>query len=390
MEKVRFGIIGVGNMGGAHAACLASGKIHGATLSALCDNDTKKSTALAEKYPETPLFTDYKEMILSGKVDAVIVATPHPLHSEISIFAMQNGVDVLCEKPADIIAQKAIDSAKVANETGRKYAIMFNQRTNPLFIEAKRLIASGELGSPVRLVWIVTNWYRTQNYYDTGDWRASWNGEGGGVLMNQAPHNLDLWQWIFGMPKKIFATCPVGKYHNIEVEDEATILAEYENGATATFITSTGEYPGTNRLEITGTKGKIVIEHGKLKKWILPYDEREFCFSHPYPTVDFEPQYFEIDQVEQESGHEGILQNFVNSILENERLISPGSDGIEELLISNAAYLSSQNNEWIDIPLDPKKYQNFLISKCKNASKKQSKSIVKIHDSYSNRWKVNW
>ena len=390
MKTVRFGIIGVGNMGSSHAACLASGKISGAESSALCDIDSDKQEKLAQRYPDLPLFADYKEMIKSGSVDAVIIATPHPMHSEMSVYAMQNGVDVLCEKPADVTAEKAAFSAEVAEKTGRKYAVMFNQRTNLLFQEAKRMVTSGEIGTPVRLVWIVTNWYRTQYYYDHGDWRATWKNEGGGVLMNQAPHNLDLWQWIFGMPKRIFATCSLGKYHNIEVEDEATILAEYENGAIATFITSTGEYPGTNRLEITGSKGKLVIEQGKLKKWILPKDEREFCFAHSNITVDFKPQYSEILQDEQESGHEGILQNFVNSILINEPLISPGSDGVFELLISNAAYLSAQKSEWIELPFDCKKYDKFLSKNASKSIKKQSKITSKFHDSYSERWKVNW
>lgn len=390
MKNVRFGIIGVGNMGSSHAACLAAGKIEGAVLAALCDIDKNRRNILSEKYPNAVIFADYKEMILSGIVDAIIVATPHPLHSEMSVFAMENGVDVLCEKPADITAEKALYSAEIAKKSGRKYAVMFNQRTNPLFREAKRIVQSGELGSPCRLVWIVTNWYRTQHYYDHGDWRATWKGEGGGVLMNQAPHNLDIWQWIFGMPTRIFATCGNGKYHNIEVEDDATIIAQYPNGATATFITSTGEYPGTNRLEITGSKGKLVIEQGKLKKWILPCDEREFCFNHPFPTVDFEPEYSEMTQTEQESGHVGILQNFTDSILKNERLISPGKDGVYELLISNSAYLSAQKSEWIDLPCDAKKYEDFLISRVSDIQKNTSKSNTNFQDFYSDRWKVNW
>ena len=390
MKTVRFGIIGVGNIGSSHAACLSKGEIAGAKLCALCDIDNTRRMALAEKYPDIRLFSDYKEMILSGEVDAVIVATPHPSHCEISVFAMENGIDVLCEKPADITAEKALYSADVAKKTGRKYAVMFNQRTNPLFKEAKRIMECGELGELKRLVWIVTNWYRTQNYYDNGDWRATWKNEGGGVLMNQAPHNLDIWQWVFGMPKRIFASCYCGKYHNIEVEDDVTILAEYPNGATATFITSTGEYPGTNRLEITGSKGKIVIEQCKLKKWILPSDEREFCFEHPYPTVDFEPEYSEILQTEQETGHARILQNFTNSILENEPLISPGSDGVYELLISNSAYLSAQKREWIELPFDIEKYTDFLISKTEKSQTKSSNKSIKIQEFYSNRWKVNW
>ena len=389
MKQVRFGIIGVGTMGSSHAACLSSGKISHATLSALCDIDSEKQKILADRYPNVEIFADYKQMITSGKVDAIIIATPHPMHSEMSVFAMQNGVDVLCEKPADITAEKARISAETAKEYGRKYAVMFNQRTNPLFCEAKRVVESGELGKLKRFVWIVTNWYRTQSYYDNGEWRATWKYEGGGVLMNQAPHNLDLWQWICGMPKRVFASCGIGKYHNIEVEDDATILAEYENGATATFITSTGEYPGTNRLEITGDRGKLVIEGGKLKKWILPESERSFCFESKYSTVNIEPQYSEIAQAEQESGHVGILQNFTNAILFGEELISPGEDGIFELLISNAAYLSSEKGDWVTLPVDADEYAEFLENKESSIKQRVDKN-TKLHDFYSSRWKVNW
>lgn len=389
MKTVRFGIIGVGNMGSSHAACLASGKIEGAALTALCDSDEHRRNILSERYPEVNVFADYKQLILSGTVDAVIVSTPHPLHSEISVFAMQNGIDVVCEKPADITAEKAALAAATAGKYGRKYAVMFNQRTNPLFKEAKRIMERGELGEFKRLVWIVTNWYRTQSYYDHGDWRATWQYEGGGVLMNQAPHNLDLWQWICGMPQRVFANCSMGKYHNIEVEDDATILAEYENGATATFITSTGDYPGTNRLEITGSKGKMVIEQGKLKKWILPKDEREFCFTEASMTVDFKAEYTEISQTEQESGHAGILQNFTNSLLFGEELISHGEEGVAELLISNAAYLSSEKGKWVELPASPKKYSRFLKNRV-SFKKSVLRKNDKLHDSYSSRWKVNW
>ncbi len=227
-------------------------------------------------------FTNAGEMLDSGLVDAVLIALPHydhPVYAQKNVF--ERKIHVLTEKPSGVFARQVREMNEAADRSGVKFGIMFNQRTNPIYIKAREIVKSGLLGEPKRLVWIITNWYRTQAYYDSGTWRASWNGEGGGVLLNQAPHNLDLWQWIFGMPKRVRAFCSVGKYHNINVEDDVTIYGEYDNGATATFITTTGEAPGTNRLEISGDCGKIIIEDGRLKWWRLSVPERAFLlFLH--------------------------------------------------------------------------------------------------------------
>ena len=283
MEKdarsLRVGIVGVGNIGSAHAASLYQSAIQGMTLTALCDTNPYKRERLAEIYPDVPVFASHEEMLAAGLTDTVIISTPHRFHPPIAIDAFRAGQHVLSEKPAGVDCRAVKELYEVAKCSGKAFGIMFNQRTDPLFIKARELVKSGRLGELKRLVWIITNWYRPQSYYDSGSWRATWNGEGGGVLLNQAPHNLDLWQWIFGMPKRIRAFCYNGKYHNISVEDDATIYAEYENGATATFITTTGEYPGTNRLEISGDRGKIVIEHGALRFIELSEAERTFCYT---------------------------------------------------------------------------------------------------------------
>ena len=261
---------------------------------------------------------------------------------------------------------------EAAKKSGVKFGIMFNQRTNPMYAKAKEIVQSGQLGELKRLVWIITNWYRTQAYYDSGSWRATWSGEGGGVLLNQAPHNLDLWQWIFGMPKRVRAFCSFGKYHKIDVEDDVTIYGEYENGATATFISTTGEAPGTNRLEISGDKGKIVIEEGKLKWWKLEESEREFCFSATEGFVSPKSQYEEYSEKEPE-GHPQVLEAFAQSILNGTEMIAKGEEGLNSLSISNAAYLSSWTNDWAEIPTDEALFEKYLNDLCEKEKQKPQK-----------------
>lgn len=388
--NVRVGIIGFGNMGRAHAHCIANGDVDGLSLCAVCDIDEKKRDEIRQAYPDIAVFADSDELILSGSVDAVIIATPHYFHPPIAIAAFNAGLHVLTEKPAGVEAAEARKMNLAAEKSGKVFAIMFNQRTNPLFIRARQLVRSGELGELKRLNWIVTNWYRTQAYYDSGSWRATWAGEGGGVLLNQAPHNLDIWQWIFGMPSKIRAFCTVAKWHNIEVEDDATIYAEYENGAVATFVTSTGEYPGTNRLEISGDLGKIVLEDGKLRHWRLKEPERKLCFSCEKGFATFDTEYEEYIPTEEESAHRGILQNFTNAILHGEKLISPGYEGINELTVSNAAYLSSWLGDTVTLPFDEVLFSAELRKRQEQSHICNDDTEKNADDGYRTRWKVRW
>ncbi len=240
-----------------------------------------------------------------------------------------------------------------------------------MYAKAREIVQSGQLGELKRMVWIITNWYRTQAYYDSGTWRATWNGEGGGVLLNQAPHNLDLWQWIFGMPKRIRTTCEFGKYHKINVEDDVTIFGEYANGATASFITTTGDACGTNRLEITGDRGKIVVEHGKLCWWKFAVPEREFCFTAKEGFVTPENTCEEFTAPEPE-GHIEVLEAFAQSILNGTPMIADGSERLNSLEISNAAYLSAWTDDWVELPGDEAMFEKFLKERCESekASKK--------------------
>lgn len=392
MEKVRIGVIGIGNMGSAHAVSIYNGKVDNLKLTAVCDIDDRRLQWASQTFgEEVALYSDYHLLLKGGLVDAILIATPHSLHPIIAIAGFASGLHVLTEKPAGTNALDVRRMNEVANKSDRVFCIMYNQRTNPLFARLKRMVEDGDLGQMKRFVWIVNNWYRTQAYYDSDSWRASWSGEGGGILLNQCPHNLDIWQWITGMPKKIRAFCKYGQYHNITVEDDVTILAQYSNDATATFISSTGEYPGTNRIEYSGTRGKAVIEEGKLKIYRLEEDERDFCFSSRKAFPDVKVHYEEYPQQEPETGHIGILQNFTNAILFGETLLAPGIEGIYGLTISNAAYMSDWMDRWIDLPMDEDLYWHMLSEKQSQDNKiKGDNSEERPKGEYSERWKVRW
>lgn len=387
-ERLNVGVIGVGNIGSAHASAILGGKVEGMRLAAICDKDEAHLLRIAARYEGVPRFLSAQELIASGLCDTVIVSTPHYAHPEIAALAFRAGLNVLTEKPAGVTCLAVREMMAEAKRSGKAFGVMFNQRTNRLFREAKRIVSSGALGELRRCVWIITNWYRKQCYYDSGSWRASWRGEGGGVLINQAPHNLDLLQWICGMPSHVYAQCEVGKYHAIEVEDDATILMRYDNGMTATFITSTGEYPGTNRLEITGTRGKLVIENGKLTHTVTEMDEREFRY-----TAESVQNPISVSETVDEAynGHLEILRNFTRHILYGDAPVASGYEAIGELTISNAAYLSSWLGREIALPMDEALFDAELRRRAEaDTSPEKTDTRADVRFSYKKRWNTNW
>ncbi len=388
-KKIKFGIIGVGNMGKGHARNILDGKCPSVELCAVADIDPAKLDWAKENLGDgIARFDNAIDMLDSGLIDSCIVAVPHYDHPKYVVECFKRGIHVISEKPAGVYT-RAVREAYEADRNGTVFAMMFNQRTNPLYIKAHDIIKSGQLGNLKRMVWIITNWYRTQAYYDSGTWRGTWNGEGGGVLLNQAPHNLDLWQWICGMPKSIYANCTVGKFHNVGIEDDVTIQGEYENGMSATFITTTGETPGTNRLEISGELGKIVIEDGKLKWWKLDKNERDICFTEKDGFYSSKPSYEEYSEPVPQD-HPIVLENFARAILYGEPLIAPGEEGIKSLTLSNAAYLSTWENKKIELPLDEALFEEHL-AKLRNAETPKTEAIDSGVDAdISERWKVHW
>ena len=386
-----MGIIGIGNMGSLHVQDLAENKVPNCLVTAVCDINPERLTWAKDwckNYnPDLKTFEDYKEMFADGCIDAVLIATPHYLHPTIGIDAFNAGIHVLSEKPAGVYTKQVEEIMDVARKSGLVYGIMLNQRTEPYYQKIREIVKSGQLGQIKRSVWIITNWYRTQDYYNSGGWRATYAGEGGGVLINQCPHNLDLWQWIMGMPKRIRAFAYNGKYHDIEVEDEVTAYAEYEDGSTGVFITTTGEYPGTNRLEISGSLGKLVYENGKLMMTKLSMDERKYCYEAHDGFGSIEATTEEVIPTGVGKGHRQIIQNFVNNILDGTPLLAPGYDGIYSLSISNAMILSSWTNEWVELPNDGEKYWAMLQERIKTSKVKENvvSKVADISGTYNSK-----
>ena len=385
MDKVRFGIIGIGKMGSLHCLRFTHGLIKNGVLTAVCDISPERK-AWAEKHLASKgveFFDDYKSLIDSGKADAVLVATPHYDHPVIATYALSKGLHTLIEKPAGVYT-KAIRELNelAATKPELTFGIMYNQRTNKLYRFAKELVETGRLGEMKRINWIITNWYRPQAYYDQGGWRGTWAGEGGGVLINQCPHQLDLFQWLGGMPSMIRGYAKVGMHRNINVENDVTAYMEYPNGATGVFITSTHDFPGTNRLEIDGDKGKIVIENNKLVFTELEVGESVFNATNKkfMPSI---PSHKIVKKMSKAgelimnvfAQHTGIINNFTNHIVNGEPLIAPGEDGIRGLTISNAIHLSSWTGEAVTLPIDEDKFIAEL-EKRKAEEKESSKKKV--------------
>lgn len=371
MEKVRLGIIGIGNMGTTHSKSLTEGLVPEMELTAVADRKESRRAWCKENLPESvTIFEEGKDLIASGTCDAVLIAVPHYQHPELAIDALDHDLHVLCEKPAGVYTKQVRLMNERAQKSDKVFAMMFNQRTNCVYRKMHELVTSGELGAIKRVNWIITDWYRTQSYYDSGDWRATWEGEGGGVLLNQCPHNLDLLQWICGMPSRVHAFCHNGKWHDIEVEDDVTAYLEYPNGATGVFITTTADAPGTNRFEVTLEGGKVVCEDNKLTLHKLAVNEREFCktakggFDKPECTVS------EVETDGQNEQHVGVMKAFAGKILHGTPLIAEGEEGINGLTLSNAMHLSSWLGHAIELPLDEYLFLEEL-NKHRAASKKK-------------------
>lgn len=371
MDNVRFGIIGLGGMGRHHATYLSAGEIPGATLAAVADAVEGARDWARGKFGETVQVFDTPEALINSKaVDAVLIATPHYLHPPLAIAALQNGLHALVEKPAGVYTKQVKEMNAVAESSGNILGIMFNQRTHGAHQKLRDLVHGGELGEIKRTQYVITDWFRSQAYYDSGGWRATWAGEGGGVLLNQSPHNLDLWQWICGMPTRVRAFCGFGKYHNIEVEDDVTAFVEYANGATGTFITATGESPGTQSLEISGDRGKVLWADGKLTFWQTRVPVSEWTKTAKGGFDKPETWKIEIPTKSGED-HKGITKNFVNAILHGTPLLAKGQEGINGVTLANAMLLSSWTDTWVNLPLDDEQYYQALQDKIKNSTFKK-------------------
>jgi len=377
MEKVRLGIIGIGNMGSSHCKNILAGKVPEIELTAVADRREARREWCKENLPETvQIFEEGDELIEKGAVDAVLVATPHYDHPRLIIKALENGLHALSEKPAGVYTLQVREMNAVAEKSDKTFAMMFNQRTNCVYRKLKELIDSGVYGELKRVNWIITTWFRTQSYYNSGGWRATWDGEGGGVLLNQCPHQLDLLQWLCGMPEKVRAFCHVGKWHDIEVEDDVTAYLEYPNGATGVFVTTTGDAPGTNRLEITLDRAKLVCENNKLSVYEMEMGSIEFCKTAETAFGTPKGEWIEVETDGENLQHVGIMRAFAANILRGEPLVANGVEGINGLMLSNAMHLSSWLDQTVTLPIDEELFLEKLNALRATSTKKKVKEVT--------------
>ena len=371
-KKIKLGIIGIGNMGSGHARNILEGKCPDFVLTAVADSNPQRiSWAKTELSPDITYFDSAEAMLDSGLIEACMVCVPHYDHPKYAILCMQKGIHVMVEKPAGVYTKQV----REMNEESRKhpevvFGVMFNQRTNWIYRKMHELVQSGIYGQLRRMNWLITNWYRPQAYYDSGDWRATWSGEGGGVLLNQCPHQLDLWQWICGMPKKVESHLHYGLWHDIEVEDDVTTYMEYENGATGVFITSTGDAHGSNRFEIQLDRAKLVAENNNLS--VLEYERTEQEFSRenkiPFATVPAHEAEIVTDGKDEE--HVGVVNAWGGAILRGEPLVAPGEEGIRGLTLSNAMHLSSWLGRPVTLPFDEELFYQELMKRVATSRRK--------------------
>lgn len=391
MNKVRFGIVGLGNQGSSYSKILSGNTenvMDNCALGAICDILPAKEKEFKELYPDTPFYTDWKEMILSGNIDAVITTVPHYLHTEIAIFAMDNKIHVLGEKPAGIDAK----SVRLMNECSDRnpdvtFGVMFNQRTNKLYQRVKEIVESGELGEFRRMNWISNRWWRPDTYYKSSDWRATWGAEGGGILVNQAPHQLDMWQWITGMPTKIMTKMIYGSHRDILVDNDVSVICEYDNGATGVLVMCTHDVLGTERLELDFSAGKIELDTadtGKIYRFIKSEPELNETMSmeditkmvgsgkgtdndlYTLEELNFEPV---------KSQHSVVMRNFAAHILDGTPMLADGKEGINEVNLVNAIYLSAWLGKEVELPVDEDLFLAELNKKIKEEGKYPERNV---------------
>ena len=374
MKQVRLGIVGLGNIGKFHTGYLLEKKVPRCELVAVSDAFASSLEPFKNR-PGLKTFASSEEMIRSGEIDAILIATPHYLHTTIGIDALNNGLHVMVEKPISAHKADAERLIAVARAHPKQvFAAMFQMRVEPRYLKIKKLLESGELGRFTRMQWVITDWYRTEAYYASGGWRATWKGEGGGVLLNQCLHQLDTLQWLCGMPAQVRGFCQLGRFHDIEVEDDVTCYLEWANGASGMFVSSTGESPGTNRLELVGTRGKLTLEGNRLSLIRNDADMVEFSKTAKGGFTKPEVWNVEIPFENAVNPHGILVQNFVDSILDGSPLIAPGADGMGSVELANVLLYSSLIHQTVELPMDGAAWEGKLKELI--ASSKHEKKVV--------------
>ena len=370
MEPLKIGILGMGNEGRMFARRILAGECPEVELVAVCDHNPAQLAFVEENYPNLVRFATKEEMYDSGLCEGIIIAVPHYDHPGFAMEIMRRGLHVMVEKPAGVYTKQVREMNEEAKKHDVVFGMMFNQRTNCVYRKMRELVQSGKYGNIRRTNWLITNWYRPQAYYDSGDWRATWSGEGGGVLMNQCPHQLDLWQWICGMPVKVQTQMHFGKWHDIEVDDDVTTYVEYANGATGVFITSTGDACGSNRFEIQMDKAKLIAEGDKLTVIELDVAEPEFTKTNTAPFGSPKKQEIDPELDGQNRQHMGVLSAWAKAVRLGEPLVAGGEEGIHGLTLANAMYLSAWKGQTITLPFDEDEYYEELMKRVATSRRK--------------------
>lgn len=356
MKNLKTGIIGVGNMGSRYARMIRDGLIPGMELAALTRVSARYPDLSEMDVPIFPTADDLLDSVADGSLalDAVILATPHYQHEAQALRAFECGLHVLCEKPAGVYSTQSRRMNQAALSSDKTYGIVFHMRTLPMYRRIKDILDSGIYGGLKRLSWTITDWYRPEKYYEASSWHAAWSTDGGGVVLNQCPHNLDLICWLCGTPARVQGFCHEGRYHRIEVEDDVTAYLEWENGATGTFVSSTGEAPGVNRLEIALENALLICEGGELKICLLEPELGMTEAEYRRTSLDFfrtiHGQWHTETFPAQDDPYRQLLRNFADACHGKAPLLSPGADGRESLVLANAIYLSDWEHRMVELP----------------------------------------
>ena len=376
-KKIRLGIIGLGNMGSGHARSIMEGKCPDFDLVAVADiNPARVEWGKANLAGNIRYFDDALAMLDSGCIDACMVCVPHYDHPRYAMACMQRGIHVMVEKPAGVYTKQVREMNEAAARSGVVFGMMFNQRTNHVYRKMRELVQSGQYGQIRRTNWIITDWYRPQAYYDSGAWRATWSGEGGGVLLNQCPHQLDLWQWICGMPVSVLSQMRFGQWHDIEVEDDVTTYVEYANGATGVFVTTTGDAHGTNRFEIQMDRAKLVVEDGQLHVLEFEVSEPEWSRTNKAPFATMPAHEVAVETDGKNEQHVGVINAWGGAILRGTPLVAHGSEGIYGLTLSNAMHLSAFLGKKVELPLDEDLFYTELMKRVATSRRKADTQAV--------------
>ncbi len=381
MKKVRYGIIGVGVQGKKYADLIQSGKMENSVLTALCTTSEEKKTKLEDEYQDVSVFLDYKDMIKSKEVDAIITTCPSQYHTEIARNALVMGVSVLNEKPAGINSRQVSNLNAIYKRFKSKnnvsYGLVFNQRTNTIYQEIKKIIETKQLGDFRRINWIQNSWYRPKEYYESGFWRAKYSQEGGGLIINQAQHTLDLFYYMVGLPKKVFAKTLLGYQRDITTDSDVSVIFEYENGATGNYVSCTHDMMGTDRLEIDLSGGKIIVENEQCTIYTFFKDEKEVNLTYSnaeYKNIEnifIDKKIITNQNNAPDKQYLMIIENFSNNILNGEPLIADGLDSGFSVQMSDAINLSNYYGKELTIPVDEDDYLKFLAGKIIAENKKQ-------------------